>query len=73
MRLLLLMVYAVGISLLGVAAIKVAVVYLARLLYGGAHEWSRQDANDIFVHGFVLGGVMCAFIVAARCNMGRRS
>lgn len=73
MRPLLLMVYALAISLLGMAAIKVAVVYLTRLFYGGMHEWSRQDANGIFVNGLLLGGVMCAFVVAASFGNGRRS
>lgn len=67
------MVYALAISMLGVAAIKVAVVYLIELFYGGTHEWSRQDANSIFVNGLLLGGVMCAFVVATCFGTGRRS
>ena len=73
MRPLLLMLYALAISLMGVASIKVSVVYLAKLFYGVAHEWSRQDVKGVFVQGLLLGGVMCAFVLAACLGTGRRS
>jgi hypothetical protein len=72
-RPLLLTVYALVISLLGVASIKISVVYLVQLFYGVAYEWSRQDAKGILVYGLLLGGVMCAFVFAACLGMGRRS
>ncbi len=60
-RLLLLFIYAFVISLLGVAAIKITVVYMAMLFYGGAHEWGWQDAKDVIFHGALLGAVFGIF------------
>jgi hypothetical protein len=60
-RLLLLFVYAFAISLVGVAAIKITIVYMAKLFYGGHHLWNWRDATDVLVNASLLGLVFCLF------------
>ncbi|MGF6645037.1 hypothetical protein [Paraburkholderia sp. GAS82] len=71
-RLLLLFVYAFAISLLGVAAMKVTIAYMAKLFYGGSHLWGWHDAEDVFVKGFLLGSVFCVFAVVQYLRVRNR-
>jgi hypothetical protein len=63
-RLLLLFAYAFTISIIGVAAIKVTVVYMANFYYGGTHLWGWRDAKDVLINGSLLASVFCVFAVA---------
>ena len=51
-----------GISFVGVAAIKVAVVGIVLIFRGGHYEWQWGDLRDVLKQGAFMALVLCAFV-----------
>ena len=62
-RLLLLCIHLFGITLVGVAAMKITLIYMTSLYYGTSHPWSRHDIVDILVDGSLMGSVYSIFAI----------
>ncbi|OXI92252.1 hypothetical protein CFB48_37350 [Burkholderia sp. AU33647] len=47
-------------SIVCVAIIKVVVVIMAEVFYGGDYQWSHDDMRFIMIRGSVMGLAFCA-------------
>ncbi|KXV03462.1 hypothetical protein CR51_17325 [Caballeronia megalochromosomata] len=73
MRLLFLILIGFAVSILGVSAIKVTVVFMAELFYGLQHVWGWSDLKDVVKQGLLLGVVFGVFSVVQYIRLRKRS
>lgn len=58
-RLILFFIFAFIVSFLCVGVIKILVVYMAEIFYGGHYKWGMDDIHYILMRGGIMGLVFC--------------
>lgn len=48
------------LSLIGMTAVKIWVIFIVFWVHGGKYQWTWMDAKSILVNGLVLAAVFCA-------------
>jgi hypothetical protein len=68
-RLMLFFAISFFISFLCVSLIKISIVYMAEIFYGGRYEWSYEDVRFVLIRGSMMAFVFCLFGVIRYIKM----